>query len=184
MKTIFTLVMIYAMLQPPQLPQQSLLPQELPLQQETPSSCTLCASTMMVRNTLYIRGCDKWKDTAEADIAPSAWSVDGLLWNWEYSPGCTSIAVGHKALSGVGEDRLCRVLMDHPEGIVLYCGGDTHHGVFLTRYTEGVFYCADPAVGYAGKEIPLEGSLLGVRLGNQSSILSAVTAYWYVENNA
>lgn len=182
MKTILTLVMVCAMFQPPQPPQHALLPQNLLLQQETPSTCTLCAGTMMVRNALYIRGCERWEDTAEDDVAAVAWSPKGLLWNWNYSLNCTTVCVGHETLTGVGEEVLCQILQDHPEGIVLYCGGTTHHGVFLTRYTDGIFYCSDPAVGYSGAEIALEDSLLGARLGSQNAILDAVSAYWYVEN--
>ena len=182
MKAILTLIMVCAMLQTPEPPKPPQFPEGLYLQQETSTSCTLCASTMMVRSALYTRNCDGWECIEEEDIATPAWCGDGLLWNWCYTRNGTTILVSHTQLQGTTEESLNQILRDHPEGIVLYCGGAVQHGVFLTRYADGVFYCADPAVGYAGEEIPLEQSLLGTRLGKQSSILSAATAYWYVDN--
>jgi hypothetical protein len=181
MKAILTLIMVCAMLQTPEVPKRNALPDELYLQQQTDSSCTLCASTMMVRNALYSTGCEEWRQVDEADISVNAWCSDGLLWNWNYASCCGELTVTHMSLEGATQKQLQNILEEHPEGIVLYCGGAVHHGVFLTRYADGIFYCADPARGYAGTEIPLEDSLLGARIGGENAILAAVTAYWYVE---
>ena len=181
MKAILTLVMVCAMLQNPEVPKRDLVPDELYLQQQTGSSCTLCASTMMVRNVLYSMGCEDWLLVEEEDVSVNAWCSDGLLCQWNYPACCGDLKVLHKSLEGTTQKKLQQILLDHPDGIVVYCGGAVHHGVFLTRYEDGIFYCADPATGYAGTEIPLEDSLLGARLGSQSAILKAVTAYWYVD---
>ena len=39
---------------------------------------------------------------------------------------------------------LIQLLAEHPEGIVLYDRRQPH-AVLLTDYTDGVFYCSDPA---------------------------------------
>lgn len=91
--------------------------------------------------------------------------------------------VAQQGCSGITEEKLKEVLDNHPEGIVLYCGGNAPHAVFLTDYVDEVFYCADPAMGYAGKRIPLDESLLGDRHGRQTGILSAVSAYWYISSH-
>jgi uncharacterized protein YgiM (DUF1202 family) len=74
-----------------------------------------------------------------------------------------------------------KLLQAHPEGIVLYCG-KVPHAVYLIRYQNGVFYCADTVKGFSGKQITLKASWLGAQYGSQAAILKNVTAYWYVED--
>lgn len=168
------------MLQPIPAPASGQSPDALYLQQQSSNSCTLCSATMMIRSCLYNNDED-WGAVTEQAVAEMAWTEAGLSWHWNWSDGENTVRVVHQACSGLSAQELSDLLTDHPEGIVLYCGGSTHHGIFLSEYRDSVFYCADPAVGYAGERIKLEDSLLGSRLGTQDAILRGVTAYWYIE---
>ncbi len=154
--------------------------QTLYLQQAAGNTCTLCASTMMLRSCLYRAGSDDWQEVTESDVRRWAWTGEGLLWNWDYAIGSHSFTVSHESLSGISKTALQALLEEHPEGLVLYCGGGAPHAVFLTDCAGGVFYCADSADTYAGRRIPLSESLLGHRYGDQEAILEAVTACWYI----
>lgn len=128
-------------------------------------------------------GNDLWQQVTEDSVAAWAWTSEGMYWNWNYSIEENDISVAQRGCGGITADGLKEVLDNHPEGIVLYCGGSAPHAVFLTDYEGGTFYCADPAMGYAEKRIPLDESLLGDRHGGQASILSAVSAYWYISSH-
>lgn len=179
--TLLSLALVFV-LKPVHVPAIDLSQNALYLQQKSSNTCTLCASAMMIRSCMQMQGVDNWYTLTEESVKPWAWTNLGLSWNWRWTDDHTSLSVAHQSVNGVTADELCDLLAVHPEGIVLYCGGETHHGVFLTGCTDKVFYCADPAVGYDGKEISLEESLLGTRLGTQDNILGNVTAYWYVDS--
>ena len=66
---------------------------------------------------------------------------------------------------------LIDLLEEHPEGIMLHAAC-VPHGILLTEYKDGQFYCADPSE-YAGTGIiPIEEAW-GTRVENSN-------AYWYV----
>lgn len=162
---------------------QAQAPDNLYLQQETGNSCTLCSSTMMIRSCLYLGQTQDWEQVTESHVRGSAWTAAGLSWNWNYAYEDHSVTVGHMDVSGLELTTLETLLQAHPEGIVLYCGGAAPHAVFVTDLTNGTVYCADPAGSYSGSRIPLAESLLGTRHGDQYGILSATTAYWYIEES-
>lgn len=177
---IASLILIFV-LQPIQMPASGLLPDAFYLQQQSSNSCTLCASTMLIRSYLYENQDESWERVTEDSLRETAWTEQGLRWRWNWSDGKRTVSVAHRSCSGMDEQTLKELLKDHPEGVVAYCGGSSHHAVYLYRYEDSTFYCADPAVGYAGSLIPLEESLLGDRLGAQANILENITAYWFVE---
>lgn len=153
------------------------------LQQDTGNSCTLCASTMMIRSLFACSGSDAWQDISESDVRSRAWTGAGLSWNWSYGVGEDTVTVGHTSTVGMTLEQVQTMLRLHPEGFVLYCGGSQPHAVFLTNEEDGTVYCADPAWGYSGQRILLSESLLGKRHGDQEDILSSVTAYWYIADH-
>lgn len=159
------------------------VPQELYLTQAGSRTCTLCSSTMMLRSCLYINGDERWQQVTEDAVGVAAWTSDGLYWNWSFTVDDNTLSVAQTGCAGITAEKLKEVLDNHPEGIVLYCGGSAPHAVFLTDCDGDTFYCADPAWGYSGQRIPLEDSLLGDRHGSQSNILSAVSAYWYIASH-
>jgi len=176
------LAMFLLVLQPINILETGVSKDSVYLEQQSANSCTLCASAMMIRSTM--RKCEDtdWQTITEDAISQYAWTEQGLRWSWKWTDNKNSVSVNHEPRNGMEEDKLKAILQEHPEGIVLYCGGQIHHGVFLTDWEDSVFYCADPAVGYAGERIPINKSLLGTRVGEQEKILECVTAYWYVDS--
>ena len=156
------------------------LPDELFLTQNVTGTCTLCSSAMMIRTSMYLRGNNNWPKVTENALRPSAWMEGvGLYWNFSHKVGNTTVKVSHKNISGITIKDLKALLDDHPEGIVLYCGG-LPHAVYLTGYDGDVFYCADTVQGISGKQVSLKKSWLGIMYGSQAAVLKRVTAYWYV----
>ena len=124
---------------------------------------------MMLRRTAILRGDTNWKDITERKLRSTAWLEGaGLLNSFTYS----NIKVKNAALD-MTESRLISLLKDHPEGIVIH-NPSTPHAVLLTDYTDGIFYCADPANGIAKGRIKLTNSYT-VRVNN-------ATQYWYVSS--
>lgn len=158
------------------------LPDGLFLTQNASGTCTLCASAMMIRASLYQRGNSNWSSVTENGLRSVAWVENvGLKWSFSHKVGSTTVQVGHRNVSGITESALRELLHQHPEGIVLYCG-KVPHAVYLTGYENGVFYCADTVKGISGSQIPLRSSWLGSFYSSQDQILKNVTAYWFVED--
>ena len=158
------------------------LPDEIYLTQNVSGTCTLCSAAMMLRARTYLSNNSSWNSITENGIRSTAWMEGvGLIWDWTYKINNCSIRVSHASVSGISVNSLKNILDCHPEGIVLHVGS-LPHAVFLTDYDGDTFYCADTVSGYSQERIPLSSSWLGKKLGSQSSILSKVTAYWYVSS--
>lgn len=68
--------------------------------------------------------------------------------------------VGYATLpsSNAGKTQvLIELLAQHPEGIVLYDRRQPH-AVLLTDYTDGVFYCSDPAGSVSSGRVPISSA--------------------------
>lgn len=145
------------------------------LKQEGSRTCTLCSTAMMMRRYSMLRGDTGWSSITESAIKPTAWiNGTGLKWSFSYSnSSVSSISVGHYTLpGGSGNEALIQAeLKKCPEGIVIY-NESAPHAVLLTDYSNGTYYCADPAGGVAKGRIPLS-SAYKVTITN-------VTAYWKV----
>ena len=135
--------------------------------------CPLLSTAMMLRRYSLLRGDADWSTITEETVTPVAWMEAGVKHSFTYTTSGGGIEVAHDTLPGDASNKqiLIDLLKDHPEGIVIYYTG-TPHAVLLTDYTNGVFYCADPAYSYPLGRIPLDESYK-VRADN-------VTAYWYV----
>ncbi len=159
------------------------LPDSIYIQQGYPATCTLAASTMMLRSRMYLSGNSGWSSVTEDSLLPVAWiSKVGLRHSFTYNINGNSMSVAHSYTSGISVGTLKWLLDTHPEGIVLYCG-NLPHAVFVTDYEGDTFYCADSAGSpYSGKRLPLASSLVGYHYGAQANILANTTAYWYVSS--
>ena len=158
------------------------LPSNFFLTQNVSGTCTLCSAAMMIRSVMYQHGNNDWSIVTENGLRSDAWvNGVGLRWYFSHKIGNTTVQVGHKSLSGITVQELKKVLNQHPEGIVLYCG-KLPHALFLTGYDGDVFYCADTVQGISGKQITLKASWLGIKYGSQAAVLKNVTAYWYVSD--
>lgn len=140
------------------------------LKQERNGTCTLASTAMMLRRTAMLRGDQDWASITEASCREAFWtSGRGLPYKFEYE----GMTVNHGRLPGGEANRqiLIDMLAEHPEGFVLHAPG-VPHGILLTDYTDGVFYCADPAQNVAVGRVPIDQAH-GTRVENSY-------AYWYV----
>lgn len=140
------------------------------LKQERSGTCTLASTAMMLRRTAMLMGNRNWASITESSLRNDIWrSGRGLPYEYTWN----GISVGHGRLPGgeANNEILIRLLAEHPEGIVLHAAG-VPHGVLLTDYTNGVFYCADPAPDIAFGRVPITQAH-GTRTTNSY-------AYWYV----
>ena len=131
-------------------------------------TCTLASAAMMLRRRAYLDGLTDWTNVTENSVRSTAWS-NGLAHNFTYQ----EMQVGYATLpSGLEEKTqvLIRLLAEHPEGIVLY-DRTQPHAVVLTDYTNGVFYCSDPAGNISSGRIPITSSSVSI---------ARASCYWYV----
>lgn len=140
------------------------------LKQEQRGTCTLASTAMMLRRAALLNGDENWAQITEASCRQAFWIAGcGLPYSFSYG----EMTVGHDTLPGgaANEDVLIDLLAEHPEGIMLHAAC-VPHGILLTEYKDGQFYCADPSE-YAGNGIiPIEEAW-GTRVENSN-------AYWYV----
>lgn len=143
---------------------------EVFLKQQQRGTCTLAATSMMLRRTAMLNGDENWNQITESSCREAFWlSGRGLPYNFSYG----DITVSHDTLPGgqANTQVLIDLLEEHPEGIMLHAAC-VPHGILLTSYEDGQFYCADPSE-YAGDGIiPIEEAW-GTRVENSN-------AYWYV----
>lgn len=140
------------------------------VKQQTSNTCTLAAAVMMVRRAAILTGNSNWSSITESSMRSTAWKEGAGLW---YSFSYAGIKVSHANLPGGSSNKssLINLLNNHPEGIVLYNGG---HAVLLTDYTNGEFYCADPANNVANGRISISKAY--------KVTVSNATDYWYVSS--
>lgn len=148
------------------------------VKQQVKGTCTLASCVMLVRRASMMNGNANWMSITESSMKSTAWVTNiGLLWSFTYS----GISVGHNTLPGgtANKSTLIKLLASHPEGIVAYNGGNANqrHAIILTDYTNGIFYCADPAGSSSGR-VPLNSST--IKGANQDEKLGNFNAYWYV----
>ena len=138
------------------------------LKQSRSGTCTLTAAAMMLRRRAYLDGRSDWVDVTENSVRSAAWS-NGLAHSFTYK----SMKVLYATLPSddtVKTQTLINLLAAHPEGIVLYDRTEPH-AVLLTDYTNGTFYCSDPAGNISAGRVPI--SEASVSLADSS-------CYWYI----
>ena len=136
--------------------------------QDRSRTCTLASAAMMLRRRAYLDGNEAFSEMTESDLRSTAW-YNGLSHNFTYK----GMTVAYGSLSGTAEQReqaLAALLAEHPEGIVAY-DRSRPHAILLTDYTDGMFYCADPANGTGYGRMPVAYASIELR---------RVSGYWYV----
>ena len=120
-------------------------------------TCTLASAAMMLRRRAFLDGLTDWTDVTENSVRGSAWA-GGLSHSFNYN--------AKKAV-------LIQLLAEHPEGIVIY---DRHqlHAVLLTDYTDGVFYCSDPAGSVSSGRVPISAASISI---------AGASCYWYISSD-
>ncbi len=136
--------------------------------QQRSRTCTLAAATMMLRRRAYLDGDENFAGIVESSVRKVGW-WDGLSHDFTYN----GMTIDYATLPRDWEERealLIALLAEHPEGIVAY-DRSSPHAVLLTDYTDGVFYCSDPA-----RNLPTERITI-----DQASIdLRSIQCYWYI----
>lgn len=142
--------------------------------------CTLAAAAMLVKRTSRALGQTGWENINSNNDAfyKKVWKEGVGLWQ---SFAYNEIQVKHGYLNTAlpNAPQVALLLLEHPEGIILYNGGTKvpgagTHAVLITDYTDGVFYCADPTTARPDGRIPL-ASAWGITIDN-------ATRYWYVSS--
>ena len=131
-------------------------------------TCTLASAAMMLRRRAYFDGLSDWTNVTENSVRSTAWA-NGLAHSFTYK----EMQVGYGTLpSGLQSKTavLISLLEQHPEGIVLY-DRTQPHAVLLTDYTNGIFYCSDPAGNIGYGRIPITSSSVSI---------ARSSCYWYV----
>ena len=137
------------------------------VKQQYHDTCTLASAVMLLRRTAMLRGDTDWKNITESACRPYLWVENaGLYTTFKYK----NISVDNEAIYGSVETTLINLLKKHPEGIIAY-DKSYPHAILLTDYTNGVFYCADPANNTPSGRIKVTQSLIRI---------ADVGAYWYV----
>ncbi|MGN0469774.1 MAG: SH3 domain-containing protein [Acutalibacteraceae bacterium] len=139
------------------------------VKQQKSDTCTLASNVMLLRRTALMRGDSDWSSITESACRPTLWCEGvGMYHNYTYK----NITVSYQYISGSVTTTLINALKEHPEGIVVY-DYDYPHAILLTDYTDGVFYCADPANNVPSGRIKASQALIS---------LSNVDTYWYVSS--
>lgn len=138
-------------------------------------TCTLYAAAMMMRRYSMLRGDSNWSKITASSIKEVAWS-GGLKNSFSYSNSDLNIDKIKVAnvwlpMNGGNAAAIKKELKQCPEGIVIH-SSKIPHAVLITDYTDGVFYCADPANGTDSGRISLSKAY-GVTINNADS-------YWKV----
>lgn len=141
------------------------------LKQDCSYTCTLCSNVMMLRRASILMGDTNWTSITESALRPLLWNEQYGMYNY-YTYNNIKVSFERTKNSSSSSSELIELLKKHPEGIVAY-DYDHPHAILLTDYTNGVFYCADPANSVPSGRIRATQSLIDV---------NAVEAYWYVES--
>ena len=131
-------------------------------------TCTLASAAMMLRRRAYFDGLSDWTNVTENSVRSTAWA-NGLAHSFTYK----EMQVGYATLPSSLQSKtavLISLLEQHPEGIVLY-DRTQPHAVLLTDYTNGIFYCSDPAGNIGYGRIPITSSSVSI---------ARASCYWYV----
>ncbi len=141
---------------------------EVFLKQQEWDTCTLCSNVMLMRRAAMLRGDSDWRTITESAMRKLFWVEDAGMYNYYDYRGFT---VSYGKIRYNAKEELKELLSQHPEGIVAY-DYDYPHAILLTDYTNGVFYCADPANNTPKGRMNVSNALVSV---------SGIEGYWFVD---
>lgn len=142
---------------------------EVFLKQQEWDTCTLCSNVMLMRRAAMLSGDSDWRTITESAMRKLFWVEDAGMYNY-YTYRDFTVSYGRIQYDAKAELR--DLLSRHPEGIVAY-DYDYPHAILLTDYSNGVFYCADPANNTPKGRMSASNALISV---------SGVEGYWFVES--
>lgn len=137
--------------------------------QQEKGTCTLASSVMMLRRAAMMNGKSNWDKITEKSLRPIAWlEGTGIYHNYTYEGIKVTVGNIDEKIVKDKKEFYINMLKDHPEGVLIY---NFSHGILLTDYTDGQFYCADPAV--TPSRVPLSRSKVTI---------DSAKRYWYVNS--
>ena len=137
------------------------------VKQQESDTCTLASNVMLLRRAALMKGDSDWQSITESSCRSTLW-CGGMRFDYTYR----GIHVTCERVQGDTVTCLRNLLAKHPEGIVAY-DYDYPHAILLTDYTNGRFYCSDPARCVASGRVDASEAIIDV---------SGVEAYWYVDS--
>lgn len=132
-------------------------------------TCVLVSTAMMLRRAAILQGDEDW---SSINLSTVRKALPGMPHVGHY--GDMTVTRGYLPGGKSNVNALIGLLDEHPEGIVLYAPC-VPHGVLLTDYTDGVFYCCDPAYHKPAGRIPITEAY-GTRVENSSG-------YWCITSH-
>lgn len=137
--------------------------------QEDSVTCTLSSNVMMLRRAAMLRGDSDWDTITEAACKPELWYPgQGMYIDYTYR----DFKVTFEKFASDPESEMKEALSRHPEGVVGY-DYDYPHAILVTDYTNGKFYCADPARNTPSGRITNDKCLVSVK---------SMEGYWFIES--
>lgn len=136
---------------------------------QVPSDCNVTSHAMLLRRLAIWYDYSGWKnitpDTIRSIVTGSNYSKSPKFY---YTYGPFSITCYSKDNSFIymnaeqKKQHLISELAKHPEGIVIWgpnvCGPQWPHAILLTDYTNGQFYCMDPASNAQQGRVPFNNN--------------------------
>lgn len=150
--------------------------------------CVLTANVCMIRRAMLERGSTKWDQVTNTSLRPIACispSSSSLKYSYTYTIDGMSFTVVHGDLEGTAKEKkaqLKKLLKDHPEGVVIRgnkasisWGRVYPHGVLVTSYSDGKFYCSDASHNSGGVNVGIEAFSDSTMRG-----VGYCTGYWII----
>ncbi len=145
------------------------IPDSVRVSQMNSRSCTSASATILLRAKYYMKG-NAYTAVTEQKVRKVAWTSDGLKGNFSYG----GYKVKSMYISGTKSEKeatLKKLLVQHPEGIVIYGWNSSRsHAVYLNSD----FKVLDPAVNAKKSYISIGTSFL------PGKSISNVKKVWYI----
>ncbi len=143
-------------------------------------TCTLIATTMMLRNYAY-QNDSVYEQVTESAVRKYAWNQKGL--KWDFSLGSVNVQVCHDIRDAKDKKAyLIEILKEYDEGVVIY-DANAPHAIWLFGYDADTdtFYCADTTTSVAGRAITLQESILSGKTAEDK--IATIDRIWRVTKN-
>lgn len=146
--------------------------------------CTYAAATNMLRRRALLDNNSMWSSFTDTDVRNTSRASTGGMSNiFKYS-GYSVIAEdwSNKSVEQK-KSSLESMLLNHPEGIVIYTFGGTYrHAVLACNFTDGTIYVADPAKSMPTGIIKLTDAKFNG--SSQNDRIDWIKKVWYISTSA
>ena len=146
--------------------------------------CTYAAATNMLRRRALLDNNSMWSSFTDTDVRNTSRASTGGMSNiFKYS-GYSVIAENWSNKSvEQKKSNLESMLLNHPEGIVIYTFGGTYtHAVLACSFTDGTIYVADPAKSMPTGIIKLTDAKFNG--SSQNDRIDWIKKVWYISTSA